>query len=192
MAIDFSQPDLGAKLERARRLIGEAYEILCDEIGAPNPADNQFLREAQICVQAGLIWTGDRGGIDAVSRRGAEVEIKSTRLDPVKRVVQFPTSRYVSPTVIERFRQADYWLLGVFDQYESLIALYRVGAPKMKPIIDELARKLRAKERAGTPYENNPKIPLARIRPNARRLFLSSDFKEIRADTGRVWLERKG
>lgn len=120
MELDFSDPARQSALKKAATLITSAYEILADQVGAPNPSDNAFLREAMVCAEVGLIWQDDRGGIDAIDPTTLdEVEIKSTKLDPTK-PIQFPTSRAVSPTVINRFLEAGYWLFAVFDNYSNL------------------------------------------------------------------------
>lgn len=173
-------------LARAHDLISDAYRILCDEVGVKNPADNQFLREATICARIGLVWTGERGGVDALDPEGREVEIKTTRVEGSRRV-QFPTSRYVSQTVLDRFRDAASWVFGVFNRYEELIALYRVEAKEMQPIIDDLERRMRQRQSQGRPLENNPKIALNAIRGDARRLYLDGRHGE-REDPRRGWL----
>ncbi|MCL4291159.1 MAG: hypothetical protein KJ051_12905 [Thermoleophilia bacterium] len=170
MNLDFSDATLRARLLAAQTLITDGYRILRDEVGADNPADNAFLREATICAHQHLIWVGDRGGTDARSPNGEEVEIKSTRLDG-RPSIQFPTSRYVSPTVIERFRAADWFAFGVFDLYESMVALYRVDQVAMNPLISGLEETMRLRLSQGRPLQNNPKFPFARIRPIARRLY---------------------
>jgi Restriction endonuclease PvuII len=77
------------------------------------------------------------GGIDAVDPDGEEVEIKTTRLS--QRGVMFPTSRYVSQTVIDPFRDASWWVFGVFNRYEELVALSRVESDAMKAIMMTLS-----------------------------------------------------
>jgi hypothetical protein len=183
--IDFTNRRLQRALERAKDLIVDGYRILRDEVGADNPADNAFLREARICAEAGVIWVGDRGGADGRTTAGDEVEIKSTRLD-ARPSIQFPTSRYVSPTVITRFRAAKFWLFGIFDVYEELIAIYRVEAKDMAPLIAALERTLKQRAAQGQALANNPKIPYAAIQPHARRLFLHKDFVEYQHPT-RGW-----
>jgi hypothetical protein len=54
MHLDFSDPDRREALKRAAALITEAYEILSEEVGASNPSDNAFLREAMVCAECGL------------------------------------------------------------------------------------------------------------------------------------------
>jgi hypothetical protein len=175
--IDFTDERRRQALERAKDLIVAGYRMLRDEVGADNPADNAFLREARICAKTGVIWVGDRGGCDGRAEDGAEVEIKSTRLD-ARPTIQFPTSRYVSPAVIARFRAAAFWLFGVFDVYEELIAIYRVEAGDMAELIDALERKMDQRAAQGLALENNPKLPFLAIYSRARRLFLHSDFVE--------------
>lgn len=186
MNIDFSDEYRRERLLAAHGLITQGYRILRDEVGADNPGDNAFLREATICAVAGLIWVGDRGGTDAESSSGEEVEIKSTRLD-ARSTVAFPTSRYVSQTVIDRFRAADWWAFGIFDLYESLVAAYRVERDAMIPLIDILEGKLRARLAAGQGLENNPKFPFQAIRPLASQVlyFDTENFQE--QNTGRGW-----
>ena len=121
----------------------------------------------------GLEWIGDRGGTDARSASGEEVEIKSTRLDD-RSSINFPTSRYVSPTVIARFRAADLWAFGVFDLYEELVALYRVEQTDMTPLIDVLEQRMLALEARGQAYQNNPKFSFALIRPIATTLYFDA------------------
>ncbi len=141
-------------------------------------ADNAFLREARACARAGVIWVSDRGGADGRTIDHEEVEIKSTRLDG-RLTIQFPTSRYVSPTVIGRFRQAAYWLFAVFDVYEELIGLYRVEAASMKGFIDLLESRMTQRAAQGQALENNPKIGFTSIFPAAERLYLHSDYLEV-------------
>lgn len=179
--LDFSDPTRRAKFLAAKRLITDGYRTMRDEVGVDNPADNAFLREATICAAEGLTWIGDRGGTDARGAAGEEVEIKSTRLDN-RASINFPTSRYVSPTVIARFRAADWFAFGVFDLYEELIALYRVEKADMAPLIDVLERKMRAREAARQPYENNPKFSYASVRSVARTLYFdTSNYSERNA-----------
>src|SRR5213592_2198109 len=151
-ALDFTDPDRQRQLAKAHDLISDAYRILCDEVGVTNPADNQFLREATICARIGLVWTGERGGIDALDPDGDEVEIKTTRLS--ERGVMFPTSRYVSQTVIDRFRDANWWIFGVFNRYEELVALYRVESDAMKSIVDDLEQRMNDRMASGRALEN--------------------------------------
>jgi hypothetical protein len=183
--IDFSDVRHREALARAAELITSGYEILDSEVGAPNPSDNAFLREAMICAETGLIWQGDRAGIDAIDpRTGEEVEIKSTKLEE-GRAVQFPTSRGISPTVIERFRTSGYWLFGVFDNLSNLAILYRVNGYDMQSKINILERKMEARAAAGEPLENNPKTTLDSIRPMCTILFQGPEFEEFEAAPGR-------
>jgi Restriction endonuclease PvuII len=183
--IDFSNRNCQRTLDRATELILAGYRILRDEVGVDNPADNAFLREARVCAIAGVIWVGDRGGADGRTVHGDEVEIKSTRLDG-RPSIQFPTSRYVSPTVIARFRQATFWLFAIFDVYEVLIGVYRVEAFSMAEMIAALEEKMRLRAKKGLSLENNPKIPFAAIFPAAQRLYLHADFIEVH-DPLRGW-----
>jgi hypothetical protein len=185
MQIDFSQTDCREALKRAAALITDAYEILAEEVGAPNPSDNAFLREAMVCAEAGLVWQSDRAGIDAIDpRTHDEVEIKSTKLIE-GRSIQFPTSRGISPTVITRFRASGYWLFGVFDNFSNLAIVYRVEGPDMVPKIDVLEEKMLGRQAAGEPLENNPKTTLDSIRPVASVVFRSPDFEEYESGPGR-------
>jgi hypothetical protein len=186
--IDFTKPKLRKALEQAEEMIVDGYRILRDEVGADNPADNAFLREARICAEAKLIWVGDRGGADGLTKSGDEVEIKSTRLIEGKSM-HFPTSRSVSPTVISRFRKATFWLFGVFDVYQELIAIYRVEAADVAELIDELERKMKQRKAQRRGEENNPKWSFAAVRPKAKRLFLHPDFIEDE-DPTRGWTLR--
>lgn len=183
-ALDFTDPERQRMLARAHDLIVDAYRILCDDVGLDNPADNQVLRETTICSRVGLVWTGDRGGVDALDPEGKEVEIKTTRLGPAG--INFPTSRYVSQTVIDRFRSAAWWVFGVFSTYEELVALYRVDAKDMRPIIDDLERRMQAREAINRPLENNPKISLNSFRDAAQRLYLDGRHSEFHV-AGRGW-----
>jgi Restriction endonuclease PvuII len=185
-SLDFTDPERQRRLARAHDLIVDAYRILIDDVGVDNPADNQVLREATICARLGLIWTGDRGGVDAFDPDGQEVEIKTTRLVGSKRV-QFPTSRYVSQTVIDRFRSAGWWVFGVFNRYEELVALYRVDAAAMAPIIDALEQRMLARAAANRPLENNPKTALTAFRKDAQRLYLDGRYRE-REDPRKGWV----
>jgi hypothetical protein len=186
--IDFSKPKLRKALQQAEKMIVDGYRILRDEVGADNPADNAFLREARICAEVKLTWVGDRGGADGLTKAGKEVEIKSTRLIEGKSM-HFPTSRSVSATVISRFRNAEFWLFGVFDVYQELIAVYRVEAAKMAPLIKELERKMKKRKRQRRGEENNPKWSFAVIRPMAKPIFLHKGFKEHQ-DPKRGWTLR--
>lgn len=191
MEIDFSDPSRRGALKKAAALITSAYEILANEVGAPNPSDNAFLREAMICAEAGIVWQGDRGGIDAIDPHTLEeVEIKSTKL--VERgSIQFPTSRGISPTVIARFRASGYWLFGVFDNFSNLAVVYRVDGRDMSPKIDILEQKMRARTAAGQPLENNPKTTLDSIRGACTVVFLSPDFEEYEIAPGRWRIRSK-
>jgi hypothetical protein len=187
--IDFTDSARQEALERAKDLIVAGYRILRDDVGADNPADNAFLREARICARASVIWVGDRAGADGRTDGGDEVEIKSTRLDK-RPSIQFPTSRYVSPTVIARFRSATFWLFGTFDVYEELIAIYRVEAADMAPLIDVLEERMKARTAQGLALQNNPKFAFSAIHPVARRVFLHEDFAEYEHPT-RGWTIRQ-
>lgn len=188
--IDFTKRGSQDELERAKDLILAGYRMLRDELGVDNPADNAFLREARVCAIAKIVWTGDRGGADARTEDDQQVEIKSTRLDR-RPSIQFPTSRYVSPTVIARFRTAAFWLFGVFDVYEELVAVYRVGADAMQEQVDELERRMKHREAQGKALENNPKLPFSVIRPKAARLFLHPDFEELRHQARGATIQRR-
>lgn len=135
------------------------------------------------------MWVGERGGTDARSATGEEVEIKSTRLDK-RASINFPTSRYVSPTVIARFRAADWWAFGVFDLYEELVALYRVEKVDMKPLIDLLEQRMLALRAAGKAYQNNPKFSFAAIRPIATTLYFDATNYAER-NVGAAWTIRR-
>jgi Restriction endonuclease PvuII len=192
MQLDFSDPGRRAALKQAAALITRAYEILCNDVGAPNPSDNAFLREAMICAEAGLVWQGDRGGIDAIDPTTAEeVEIKSTKLVDGG-AIQFPTSRGISPTVIARFRASGYWLFGVFDNFSNLAIVYRVNGKDMISKIDALEEKMKARTAAGQPLENNPKTTLDSIRAASTVVFQSPDFEEYEVAPGRWRIRRKG
>ncbi len=181
MNLDFADSERTRHFERARELITQGYRILRDDVGADNPADNAFLREATICAHQHLVWLADRGGSDARSHVGAEVEIKSTRLDS-RSTIAFPTSRYVSKTVIARFRSADWWAFGIFDRYESLVALYRVDQFKMRPLIDHLEQKMKSRMALDQALENNPKFPFALIRERASVLYFDSEsYREVQS-----------
>jgi hypothetical protein len=174
-------------------MVQDAFRHLRDVLGADSPADNFFIREATICAQLGLVQVGDRWSTDARSNIGEEIEIKSTRF--TGRGISFPTSRNVSATVIRRFREADWWAFGLFDVYEELIALYRVDADKMQPLIDELDRKRIAAEADPDRKElNNPKLPFSKIRPLAsepRLYFDSEHYDEVRTSNGSYKIVRK-
>lgn len=178
MEIDFSDSTRRAALERARQMILAGYRILRDEVGADNPSDNAFLREAKVCAETDLVWVGDRGGADGRTLRGGEVEIKSTRLGG-RSSINFPTSRYVSPTVIARFREAEFWLFAIFDVYEELVGLYRVESSDMRHVIDLLELRMQQREARRLPLPNNPKIPFTLIRSTARCLLLHPDLVEV-------------
>jgi hypothetical protein len=184
--IDFTNKARRARLFAARDLITQGYRILRDDVGADNPADNAFLREATACATAGLIWVGDRGGTDARTRTGEEVEIKSTRLDK-RSTMAFPTSRYVSPTVIARFRAAGWWLFAVFDVYEEMVALYRVEGIDMSPLIDALERRMQTRVTRGVPLENNPKFPFREIRPLVSQVLYFDRKKYEERQSGGTW-----
>ncbi len=190
MEIDFTDTRRRAALERARELILAGYRILREDVGVDNPSDNAFLREAHVCALTRIIWVGDRGGTDGRTADGEEVEIKSTRLDG-RSSIQFPTSRYVSPAVIERFLAARFWLFAIFDVYEELIALYRVEADDMRPLIAKLAKRMRQHEGEQTPYQNNPKFPFSSIRPAASTLYLARGYREEQDALGRWTLRRR-
>jgi Restriction endonuclease PvuII len=191
MQIDFSDPSRQGALKKAGSLITSAYEILANEVGAPNPSDNAFLREAMICAEAGIVWQGDRGGIDAIDPHTLEeVEIKSTKLVEGNSI-QFPTSRGISPTVIARFRASGYWLFGVFDNFSNLAIVYRVEGRDMSPKIDILEQKMRARTALGQPLENNPKTTLDSIRGACTIVSLSPDFMEYQIAPGRWRIRSK-
>jgi len=177
LEIDFADPARRAALEEARKLIIAGYRILRDDVGADNPSDNAFLREARVCALARIVWVGDRGGADGRTPHGEEVEIKSTRLDG-RSSLNFPTSRYVSRTVIDRFRRATYWLFAIFDVYEELVAVYRVDAPDMRPLIDALEERLARSEAARLALQNNPKFSFTSVRRVAQPIYLHADFTE--------------
>ena len=189
LEIDFTNRKRRKALERAKDMIVAGYRILRDEVGADNPADNAFLREARICALAGVVWTGERGGADGRTKDGDEVEIKSTRLDQ-RSSIQFPTSRYVSQTVIDRFGKAEFWLFGVFDVYEELIAVYRVEAKDMAPLIKVLDVKMGERVAQRMALENNPKFQFSAVRPRARCLFMHPDFEDAEYAPGR-WTIRQ-
>jgi hypothetical protein len=191
MQIDFSDDGRREALKRAAALITRAYEILADEVGAPNPSDNAFLREAMVCAEAGIVWQSDRGGIDAIDpRTSEEVEIKSTKLVEGSSI-QFPTSRGISPTVIDRFRASGYWLFGVFDNFSNLAIVYRVEGRDMAPKIDVLEQKMLGRQAAGEPLENNPKTTLDSIRRVASVVFRSPEFEEFELVPGRWRIRHK-
>jgi hypothetical protein len=190
--IDFSDPNRRDALKRAATLITQGYTILAEEIGAGNPSDNAFLREAMVCAEANVVWRDDRGGIDAVDpRTGEEVEIKSTKLTGNRDAIQFPTSRAISPTVIARFRAAGYWLFAVFDNVGNMVILYRVDKAGMQPKIDVLEKKMRGRAKRGEPLENNPKTTLNSIRPDCKVLYANPDFEEYELAPGRCCIRRR-
>jgi hypothetical protein len=191
LTLDFTDDDRRRQFLAAKKLITDGYRIMRDDVGADNPADNAFLREATICAAQGLVWVGDRGGTDARTPTGEEVEIKSTRLDD-RATIAFPTSRYVSPTVIARFRAADWFAFGVFDLYEELIALYRVEKADMTPLIDVLEQKMLTRQAAGQAYENNPKFSYASVRRVAQTLYFdAANYAERNSGTRWTILKRR-
>lgn len=191
LTLDFADDDRRRQFLAAKKLITDGYRILRDDVGVDNPADNAFLREATICAAQGLVWVGDRGGTDARTPTGEEVEIKSTRLDD-RATIAFPTSRYVSPTVIARFRAADWFAFGVFDLYEELIALYRVEKMNMAPLIDVLEQKMLVRQAAGQAYENNPKFSYASVRRVAQALYFdAANYTERRSDNRCAIVKRR-
>lgn len=184
MNLDFADSERRAQFETARDLVTSGYRILRDRVGVDNPADNAFLREATICAHQRLVWLADRGGTDAHTRTGEEVEIKSTRLDD-RPTIAFPTSRYVSETVIERFRAAAWWAFGIFDVYEELVAIYRAEHHHMIPIIDDLERRMNHRLSKGEALENNPKINFRAIRPHATTLYFDKTrYSEVQTEKG--------
>lgn len=192
MEIDFSDPERRAALARAATLIAEAYEILAEEVGAPNPSDNAFLREALVCAATRITWRGERGGIDATDpRTGGEVEIKSTKLAGDRAFVEFPTSRAISPTVIARFRAAEYWLFAAFDNYGNMAIVYRVERAGMRAKIDALERKMRDRAAGGEPLLNNPKTTLNSIHHAATVVHRNPDFEEHEIAPGRWCIRRR-
>lgn len=191
MHLDFSDARRQAALKKAASLITAAYEILAEDVGASNPSDNAFLREAMICAETGIIWQDNRGGIDALDpTTGQEVELKSTKLAPGKSI-QFPTSRGISKTVIDRFRASGYWLFAVFDNYSNLAIVYRVDGPDMAAKIDLLEAKMKARKAASEPLENNPKTTLDSIRSVCTVVFQSPDFEEYEVGPGRWRIRRR-
>lgn len=182
--IDFSDEECRALLERAHTLIVQAYELLVS-LGVARPADNQFLREALLCARAGLIWSGARGEADAVTAAGVEVEVRSTVYVP-GRPLSFPTSRDVKPRVIDRWRQAGFWLFGIFDPCERLLAHYRVPAAGMAPLLDDLEERMRRKLGAGRTL-NNPHLPFGTIRAAADAVWHAPGVLD-RADERGKWV----
>jgi hypothetical protein len=138
-----------------------------------------FIREAAICHRLRLVQVGDRWSTDARSSEGEDIEIKSTRLAQPDQRMQFPTSRNVSETVIRRFREADWWAFGVFNVYEQLIALFKVDAKDMRPLIDEIdAKRLAAAADPSKKELNNPKFSYSKIRRIAEPLFFDDENYE--------------
>jgi hypothetical protein len=178
--LDFNDDETRAAFEEGMRMVSEGLRHLRDVLGADSPADNFFIREAAICHKLRLVQVGDRWSTDARSSEGEDIEIKSTRLARPGQRMQFPTSRNVSETVIRRFREADWWAFGVFNVYEQLIALFRVDAKDMRPLIDEIDAKRRAAEADPKKKElNNPKLAYSKIRRIAKpRFFDDENYKE--------------
>jgi hypothetical protein len=191
--LDFKDPEIRANFEGGLKMVSEGLRHLRDVLGAESPADNFFIREAAICHHLELVQVGDRWSTDARSDKGEEIEIKSTRLVKPNATMQFPTSRNVSEAVIGRFREADWWAFGVFDVYEQLIALYKVDADRMAPLIDEIDEKRLAAERDPTKKElNNPKLAFSKIRPLAERIYLDEEnYEEVVTKKGASKILRK-
>jgi hypothetical protein len=102
--------------------------------------------------------------------------------------MQFPTSRNVSETVIRRFREADWWTFGVFNVYEELIALFRVDAKDMRPLIDAIdAKRLAAEADPSKKELNNPRIAYSKIRRIAEPLFFDMKNYEDHTTKGGAW-----
>ncbi len=121
----------------------------------------------------------------AAFEEGMGIEIKSTRLARPDQQMQFPTSRNVSETVIRRFREADWWAFGVFNVYEQLIAILRVDAKEMRPLIDEIdAKRLAAEADARKKELNNPKLSYSRIRRIATPIFFDDESYEDHTTKG--------
>lgn len=180
--IDFSKEDQRRVLEGAHDLIVEAYERLL-KLGVKRPADNQFLREALLCSQLGLVWSGARGEADAETADGLEVEVKST-VYRTGEPLSFPTSRDIQPRVIARWRAAHFWIFGIFDPCERLLAYYRVSKRGMAPFLDDLESRMREKHAEGRNL-NNPHLPFAAVRAAAEPLHISSGFREWQDARGR-------
>lgn len=183
--LDFNDDATRAAFEEGMRMVSEGLRHLRDVLGADSPADNFFIREAAICNYLRLVQVGDRWSTDARSSEGEAIEIKSTRLARPDQQMQFPTSRNVSETVIRRFREADWWAFGVFNVYEQLIALFRVDAKEMKPLIDEIDAKRLAAEADPMKKElNNPKLSYSKIRRIATAIFFDDESYEDHTTKG--------
>lgn len=187
--IDFTDPDKLASLDRARPLLLEGFRILREEVGARKPSENAFLREAQICAEAGLTWSGERGGANARTAEGLPVEIMTTRTD-AHATVQFATSRTLTRTVIDRYRRAELWLFGVFDPYERMVALYSVDRAGMQTVLNGLSDRVESNLAEGKSPPNNPKIKLPDVRGQAAVLSLDPDYAEAYAGTSKGWTLR--
>lgn len=189
--IDFTKPDHISALEEATELLSRGYRLMRDALGVDNPGDNKFVREAQLCVKGGAIWSGGRGEVDGFMPDGGEVEIKSTRLDKDGGIIQFPTSRLVSIPVIERYRRMDVWLYGVFSVAEELIAAYMADKSGTEPIIDWLNVKRQEAIDQGKAELNNPKVTLRMLRPHAELIFMHHDYEEYEKPNGTPCIRRK-
>lgn len=182
--LDFAGKALRDKLATGRTMLIDAYRFLHDELGAERPADNGFLREAVICARQRLIQVNDRHSVDARSAKtGEKYEIKTTRLDNPGRKIDFPTSRNIGPEVIKQFQSADWWLFGVFDAYEQMIALYRVPKNGMKPTVKDLEQRMKDAVAAGKRELNNVKISLTTVKTAAGAETIFFDKKKYTEST---------
>jgi hypothetical protein len=186
--LDFNDDETRAAFEEGMRMVSEGLRHLRDVLGADSPADNFFIREAAICHFLRLVQVGDRWSTDARSSQGEDIEIKSTRLARPDQPIQFPTSRNVSDTVIRRFRDADWWAFGVFNAYERPIAIFKVTAEDMRPLIDEIdAKRLAAEADPRKKELNNPKLAYSKIRRIAEPIFFDDENYEDYLTKGGAW-----
>ncbi len=140
-----------------------------------------------MCEKMGWVWHGERGGIDAKTPSGEECELKATLFKG--KPVSWSTSRDISDTVLTRWRDAEYWLFGVFDVFEDLIVLYCVPRRKMEPILEKYGRDM-AEKHGSNKRLANPHVSIKEIRPLADLVFLADGYEHPDAwATGRPVLK---
>ena len=147
------------------------YQKLASEYNINDIFQDNGGKYLQLLMLLDLTTDGTREGNDAVDAEGKEYEIKTVNLDLQR---QFTTHHHMNPTIIEKYRQVD-WYFAAFQGIELKI-IYKLGPHDMEPFYEKWEAKWHAD---GGKDINNPKIPLKYVMQNGEVVWMPEGVTEF-------------